>query len=99
MNSETFARMRGLEAAYTSSNSRLLDMVPEQFRSTALKRIQFDTLPQLSESLDNVCSLLGTSRREFLERAMVDAIERAESAFLDAYKSATGEDYGTLVKD
>ena len=58
-----------------------------------LKRVQFDTLPEFSESLDNICSLLDTTRREFLERAMMDAIFRAEAAFLAAYKEATGQDY------
>lgn len=94
MSPEHFARMRGLQAAYTSSNSRLLDH-PDIARQLdgKLKRVQFDTLPEFSESLDNICSLLDTTRREFLERAMMDVIFRAEAAFLAAYKEATGQDY------
>ena len=96
MSPENFARMRGLQAAYTSSNSRVLDY-PDFARQLdgKLKRIQFDTFPEFSEILDNICNLLDTSRREFLERAMMDAIGRAEAAFLAAYKDATGEDFGT----
>jgi hypothetical protein len=97
MSPENFARMRGLQAAYTSSNSRVLD-IPDVARQLEgkLKRVQFDTLPEFSESLDNICNLLDTTRREFLERAMMDAIGRAEAAFMAAYKDATGEDFGAL---
>ena len=44
MSPEHFARMRGLQAAYTSSNSRLLDH-PDIARQLdgKLKRVQFDT--------------------------------------------------------
>ena len=50
MSPEHFARMRGLQAAYTSSNSRLLDH-PDIARQLdgKLKRVQFDTLPEFSE--------------------------------------------------
>ena len=67
MSPENFARMRGLQAAYTSSNSRVLDY-PDFARQLdgKLKRIQFDTFLEFSESLDNICNLLDTSRREFL---------------------------------
>lgn len=97
MSPENFARMRGLQAAYTSSNSRVLD-IPDVARQLEgkLKRVQFDTFPEFSESLDNICNLLDTTRREFLERAMMDAIGRAEAAFMAAYKDATGEDFGVL---
>lgn len=96
MSPENFARMRGLQAAYTSSNSRLLDLphIAHQLEGK-LKRVQFDTLPEFSERLDNICNLLDTTRREFLERAMMDAIGRAEAAFMEAYKDATGEDFGS----
>jgi hypothetical protein len=92
MSPENFARMRGLQAAYTSSPLDIPDIARQL--DGKLKRVQFDTLPQFSEALDNICGLLDTTRREFLERAMMDAIGRAEAAFLAAYKDATGQDYG-----
>lgn len=98
MDTKQFARMRGLEAAYQHSNSALLDHFP-QIRDQAvetgqLRRVQFETAPEFVDLLENTCRLLGCTRREFLERATLDAISKAEAEFLAAYKEATGEDYG-----
>lgn len=80
-----FATMRGLQAAYERSNARVLDVLPELKKDAlatgALKRVQFETLPEHVDSLDKACQLLDCSRREFLELAMMDAIQRAEEAF------------------
>lgn len=102
MDTKQFARMRGLEAAYQSTNSRLLDHSPvrdQLAESGGLRRIQFETLPQFVDLLENACNLLGCTRREFLERAMLEAIAKAETEFLAAYRDATGEDYGTSVQE
>lgn len=97
MNLETFAKMRALEAAYTSHNTRLLDHVlrgdeAEQVREAfKLKRIQFDASPELFERLENTCAALDCSKREFLDMAVVDAIEKAQRVFSETYKAETGE--------
>lgn len=102
MNTEQFARMRGLEAAYQSSNAGALDIpaIKDQLSSGgALRRVQFETLPEFVDLLENVCNLLGCTRREFLERSMLEAISKAEAEFLAAYREATGEDYGSFVQE
>jgi hypothetical protein len=66
-----------------------------------LKRIQFDTVPQLYDKLESVCSLLECSKREFLEMAVLDAIDRAQDAFMDSFKDGAGIDFMDVygVKD
>lgn len=80
-----FATMRGLQAAYERSNAHVLDALPDLKKDAlalgALKRVQFETLPEHVDLLENACRMLGCSRREFLELAMMDAIQRAEEAF------------------
>jgi len=99
MNLENFAKMRGLELAHTSSNTSLMDIVlaseqGNEIREKVLtKRIQFDTTPQLFEELESVCSLLGCSKREFLEMAVVEALDKARSVFEDAFKESYGQEF------
>ena len=59
-----------------------------------LKRIQFETHPQLADRLEEVCSMLDVSKREFLESAVLDAMSKAEDQFGTIYKQATGREFG-----
>lgn len=99
MNLETFAQMRGLQAAHTSGNTQFLDHIlaseqGDEVRAKFLtKRIQFDTRPELFAELENVCSLLDCSKREFLEMAVCDALKRAVEVFGESYQGATGHDF------
>jgi cell division FtsZ-interacting protein ZapD len=67
--------------------------IPEVAEQLGLKRIQFEARPELVAQLENACVMLDVSKREFLESALVDAIERAEQKFLAVYREATGEDF------
>jgi hypothetical protein len=84
MNLDHFAQMRALETAYIATNRRLVDHLlnggtpPEHIK---LKRIQFDAWEGLSQELDSVCSLLDCSKREFLEVAVYEAIQKAMTAY------------------
>lgn len=97
MNLETFTKMRALESAYTSYNSRLLDDVlrgdqAEEVRGALkLKRIQFDASSELFERLETTCTALNCSKREFLEMAVTDAIEMAQRVYSETYRAETGE--------
>lgn len=97
MNLETFTKMRALEHAYTSHNSRLLDHVlrgdeAEQAREAfKLKRIQFDASQELFERLEETCNLLDCSKREFLDMAVVEAIDKVQRLFSEIYRAETGE--------
>lgn len=103
MNLENYAKMRGLERAHTSSNSDFLDYLlqgdqGERIKSELLtKRLQFDTAPELYAKVESVCSMLDCSKRQFLEMAVVDAINKAESVFAETYKQASGRELGEEV--
>lgn len=94
-----FATMRGMSFAHIRTNQNLIDSVlngeqGDHIREELkLKRIQFDTVPQLATDLESVCSLLECSKREFLEMAVRDAIDKAQTGFMDAFKDVSGEDF------
>jgi len=99
MKLDQFAKMRGFQTAHSRVGAPFIDHFlngesgDELRAELKLKRIQFDTVPQLYERLENACSLLDCSKREFLEMAVWDAIERSESVFMDSYKEAAGSDF------
>jgi hypothetical protein len=107
MNLKQFAQMRGFQHAHSTGGDLLIDSAlngeqGDEIRDTLkLKRIQFDTVPQLSDDLENVCALLECSKREFLELAVRDAINRAGEVFMDSFKEATGREFMDVygVKD
>lgn len=104
MNIETFAKMRALQEASTVGNQHLIDHFldgeqgDELRAELKLKRIQFDTNAGLFDKLEQVCNLLDCSKRIFLEMAVIEAIQKAESAFMQTYESEMGEEYGTRAQ-
>lgn len=94
-----FAQMRGFQQSHATTGAFIVDSVLNGEEGDALrtelklKRIQFDTVPQLFDRLENVCALLECSKREFLEMAVGEAIETAEAVFMDSYKEASGRDF------
>ncbi len=102
MNIEKFAQMKALEAAYITGNSALIDHVlngpqGDEARETfKLKRLQFDTVPQLYEEVENVCALLGCSKREFLELAVSQAVIDAQKTFSETYHATAGHEFGEV---
>jgi hypothetical protein len=102
MNLENFAKMRGLESAHTSSNSDFLDALMqgesgEKIKTEFLtKRLQFDCTPELYAHVEQICGLLNCSKRKFLEMAVVDALDKAETVFMETFKEAHGEEFTTV---
>lgn len=98
MKLDQFTTMRGYQLAATRTNGHLIDAMlngeqGEEIRNgLKLKRIQFDTAPHLWQQLESICSLLDCSKRQFLEMAISEAIERAEGNFQQAFKDASGLD-------
>lgn len=98
MKLDQFTTMRGYQLAASRTNGNLIDAFlnseqgDEIREGLKLKRIQFDTAPQLWERLENICSTLDCSKREFLEMAIAEAIDRAESRFQQAFQEASGMD-------
>jgi len=97
VNLETFLKYKGLHAAYISSNhGPVMDHFlrdPAVVDQLKLKRLQFDTHEGLYAEVENACALLDCSKREFLEHAVVEALNKVR-IFFDTYKEATGQDYG-----
>lgn len=99
MNLENFSKMRGLEMAHTSSNSDFLDHLlngeqGNELKETVLtKRLQFDTHPELYEQVEQICNLLKCSKRQFLEMAVCDALNKAEDIFMSSFKEGSGRDF------
>jgi hypothetical protein len=99
MNLENFAKLRGLDHAYTSTNGQFFDHVlageqGDEVRKNILsKRLQFDTTPELYAKVESICSLLNCSKREFLEMAVCDGIKNAQEIFMAAFKDASGCDF------
>lgn len=99
MNLENFAKLRGLDHAYTSTNRAFLNHLLEGEQSAEVrnniltKRLQFDTVPELYAEVERICSLLDCSKREFLEMAVCDGINKAQAVFLASFKDASGHDF------
>jgi len=95
-----FAQLAALRTAHSIINSFLVDSVlsgpdGDQVREKlALKRLQFDTSPELYSKVESVCSLMDCTKREFLEMAVIDAIEKAWAVFGETYQEATGHAWG-----
>jgi hypothetical protein len=99
MNLENFAKLRGLDHAYASTNRQLLDHIlageqGDEVRKNILsKRLQFDTTPELYAEVESICSLLNCSKREFLEMAVCDGIKNAQEIFMASFKDGSGRDF------
>ncbi len=98
MKLDQFATMRGMQFAHNITNQPILDSMLNsaenglKIREEVLtKRIQFDTTSVLFAKLESVCSLLECSKREFLEMAVWESVERAESQFQVAFEQVSGQ--------
>lgn len=102
MNIENFAKMRAFQMAHTAGNPALLDHFLEgdqgdEVREKILtKRLQFDTTPELYSKVEQLCTLLECSKREFLEMAVSDALAKAWVVFEDSFKEASGQEFTTV---
>ena len=99
MKLEQFATMRAFESARTASNSGFIDHLlsgdqGDQLRENFLtKRLQFDTHELLYSEVEKVCSMLDCSKREFLEMAVAEAVQKAQVVFEKSFQEAGGGDH------
>ena len=100
MKLDQYAAMRAMQTAHNMTNQPVLDSMlndPDHgasIRADVLtKRIQFDTTPDLFAKLESVCSLLECSKREFLEMAVREAIERTEETFGEVFEDVAGQSF------
>lgn len=62
--------------SYGSVPSSIVDSMAEA--SPQLRQMCAKVSPQLYEELENVCTLLDMSKRQFIEGAVADALQRAK---------------------
>ena len=105
---EHFAQMRALENAYSSTNQTFVDHLlsgPDAERTRSelpLKRIQFDAAEVLADELEKVCGLLQCSKRQFLEGAVAEALDRAQQAYfatLEKVADSGGPQYSLTAEE
>lgn len=100
MKLDQFSQFAAFKTAHELQHSGLFDSFlngsqgDELREQLSLKRLQFDTHPQIYSRVESVCALLECSKREFLEMAVWEACEKAESVFGATYKDATGHEFG-----
>jgi len=94
-----FAQMRGFTHAYNRQHQFLIDSALNDEGGDAIRtelklmRLQFDCAPELYSEVESVCALLECSKREFLEMAVREAIDQAQSTFMDSFKEVDGRDF------
>lgn len=100
MKLDQYATMRGMQTAHDYTNQPILDAMlkdsengPKIREEVLTKRIQFDTTPQLFSHLESVCALLSCSKREFLQMAVSEALDRAEDVFGSSFQDACGQSF------
>ena len=105
MKLDQFVQMRALETAYASTNQSFVDhlLKPDELdgdrmrQSLQLKRIQFDATAGLADELDKICGLLQCSKRQFLEGAVYEAIERSSTAYFETLETVARDGWPTLT--
>lgn len=102
MNIEMFAKMKALEAAYISGNQGFMDKILNGAQGNELrdvlklKRLQFDTTPELFDEVESICNLLGCTKREFLEMAVCQSVNDAKKTFSETFQASTLREYGEV---
>ena len=100
MKLEHFAQMRALHDAYVSTNSAFVDHVlnqPDGRESLKMRRIQFDAWEGLAADLERVCARLECTKRQFLEFAVAEAVQRAEAIYEDTLNKVSADMSGVQL--
>jgi hypothetical protein len=56
-----------------------IDRAPAEIQDKVLKNVCAKVDSGLSDEIDNVCGFLDCSKREFIEAALIDAVEKANA--------------------
>jgi hypothetical protein len=90
MNLDDTLRLHALKLKAGNSNSRLVEMALENAQDAPeIKQMCAKVSVALSDEIDQVCTLLDMPKRQFIELACIDALEKAhkhleETGALDA---------------
>ncbi len=66
--------------ASTSIRGPILDQILDQADSVQVRQMCAKVSVELYDHLEQVCGLLGMTKREFIESAVSDALDRAQQA-------------------
>ncbi len=80
MQFDTLVRYKALDHLYSLGNRKLLDRFledPAMQDQLGTRKIQFDAISETFSDLEEVVGILNMSKREFLEAAVSDALEKA----------------------
>jgi len=97
MKLDHFTTMRGYQLAATKASAPLIDAMLNGDQGDSirdrlkLKRIQFDAVASLAEELESVCGLLDCSKRQFLEGAVWEALDKAKTAYFETLETIADE--------
>lgn len=69
-------KLKALNHGKSEILNGVVDELAEQ--STQLRQVCAKVSPQLFDELENVCMLLDMSKRQFIEGALIDALDRAK---------------------
>lgn len=76
-----FLQYKALGLKFALENSDLTDAVIESGNAPIpLRNVCAKLTPQLADRLDQTCSHLGVSKRQFIERALIEAMDQADNA-------------------
>jgi hypothetical protein len=83
---EEMVLCKALQLKSESNNSDFLDSLlshNKEIEGMELKNVCAKITVQLSDELDNVCSLLSISKRRFIESVLIDALRKAKEIIYD----------------
>lgn len=94
MNLDDTLRLHALKLKAGNSGSRLSELAVESSDSPQIKQMCAKVSVQLSDEIDEICSLLDIPKRTFIELACIDALEKAhkhleETRALEAYSQGS----------
>jgi len=80
-----FMHYRVLAFKYSLRNEELTEALIAQGEAPQLRNVCAKLAPELAERIDRTVSVLGISKRLFIERALIEALDQVD-AILDAHE-------------
>lgn len=93
MNFDEKIQLKVLQLKASWPDGKLIDHMIEQGSAPELRQMCAKVSPVLHDRLEQLTSLLDMSKREFIEAAVIDALDRAEEVLerSGAMRQLTGE--------
>jgi hypothetical protein len=79
MNLDDLIKLQALKLRHTSANGHLLEEAIRQ-NPDKMRNLQAAVSIELFDAVEHVCTMLDLTKRQFIEAAVVDAVNKAEAA-------------------